>query len=288
MRMNASAAPPLRRWHWLLVPLLGSLLAAVQADEVAHGYGCDRPIRLALYENRVFYHDAQGIDPDLVAELRRRSGCAFEVSVMPRSDIWRALQAGTLDMATSGIATPERERFAYFVPYLYLRNKLIVPASLAPQLVSMSDFVQMPGARLGIIASYRHGPFMDSSVRILRLAGRVSEYPDEATRFRALASGEVSALIGHDLNLDGAVPAAERLNYRLVDVAPGPAIPHGLVLARAHFSAPQAAQWLRLIEAMRLDGRLAGIMRANAPQPAADELLNSGYHYELAKQGRQP
>ncbi|WP_238474367.1 substrate-binding periplasmic protein [Pseudomonas cavernae] len=268
--------------------LLGGQLAVAQADEAAQRYGCEQPIRLALYQNLVFYREGQGIDPDMVVELQRRSGCRFDISLLPRSEIWARLQAGSLDMSTSGIATSERRRFAFFVPYLYLRNKLILPASLALQVESLDAFERLTGARLGVIRGYRHGPYLDNGVRVLRGEGRVLEFSDDTARFAALREGEVSALIGHDLNLSGSLPAEQQLDYRVVDVVPGPAVPHGLILARKHFSPAQAAAWLRLVEAMRLDGSLAGIMHAHAPPALADELLNSGYHYELAKQGRQP
>ncbi|MCY1278208.1 Bacterial extracellular solute-binding protein, family 3 [compost metagenome] len=288
MSVDSFATVSRRPLGWLGGALLAAWVGSVQADPAPGRYGCERPVSLALYQNRVFYSDGQGIDPDLVAELQRRSGCTFEVSVLPRSEIWARLEAGTLDMSTSGIATPERRRFAFFVPYLYLRNKLIVPTTLVAQVESFADFARLPGARLGVVASYRHGPYLDSGVRILRGEGRVLEFVDDAARFAALRSGEVSALIGHDLNLSGALPAEEQLNYRVIDVVPGPAVPHGLILARQRFTPAQAAEWLRLLEGVRLDGRLAGIMRAHAAPGLAEELLNSGYHYELAKQGRQP
>lgn len=281
------AAPARCRLRWLVWPLIAFLCAA-EAEDSAQRYGCEQPIRLAFYRNLVFYRDGQGIDPDMVAELQRRSGCAFEIGLLPRSEIWARLQAGTLDMATSGIPTDDRRRFAYFVPYMYQRNKLIVPVGLAAGLNSFTDFVRLPGARLGVITSYRHGPYLDGGVRLLRNEGRVREYPDDAARFAALQRGEVNGLLGHDLNLSGSMPPEEQLKFRVIDVVPGPAIPTAMVLARQRFTAAQAAAWLRLVEGMRLDGRLADVMRSHAPPHLAEELLNSGYRYDLAKQGQQP
>jgi polar amino acid transport system substrate-binding protein len=170
---------------------------------------------------------------------------------------------------------------------MYQRNKLIVPLNLASGITTFSDFQRLPGARLGVVKSYRHGPYLDSGVRILRSEGRVVEYADDTSRFAALSRGEVSGLLGHDLNLSGSLSAEEQLKFRVIDVVPGPAIPTSMVLARRHFTAAQAAEWLRLVEGMRLEGRLSAIMRAHAPAHLAEELLNSGYRYELAKQGQQ-
>lgn len=217
-----------------------------------------------------------------------RSGCRFEVGLLPRSEIWLRLQNGGLDMATSGIPTVERRRFAFFVPYMYQRNKLIVPVALAPGIASFMDFQRLSGARLGVVASYRHGAYLDSGVRLLRAEGRVLAYPDDKERFAALQRGEVQALIGHDLNLSGTLPLEEQLQYRVIDVVPGPSIPTGMVLARRRFSPAQAAEWLRLLEGMRLDGRLAAILRSHAPPHLAEELMNSGYRYELVRREGQP
>lgn len=243
-------------------------------------FGCAQPLRLAFYRNELFYRDGHGIDPDLIAELARRSGCRFDTSVRSRADIWLALQRGELDVATSGVATDERRRYAFFVPYLYLRNKLIVPIELAPDLRSLDDFQRLPGARLGVIAGYDLGPFYDGMLKILRGQGRVLDYPDDAARFKALLDGQVEGAIGHELNLVGTVAdAAQRRRFRVVDVAPGPGVGHGLVLARGHFSAAQSAAWQRLIEDLRLDGGLARIMLRNAPLDVAAGLTDSGYRF---------
>src|SRR6218665_486693 len=74
-----------RQAGWFAGCLLTALGFPVCAIEPAQRYGCEQPIRLALYENRVFYRDGQGIDPDMVAELQQRSGCQFTISLLPRS-----------------------------------------------------------------------------------------------------------------------------------------------------------------------------------------------------------
>jgi polar amino acid transport system substrate-binding protein len=96
--------------------------------------------------------------------------------VRSRADIWLALQRGELDVATSGVATDERRRYAFFVPYLYLRNKLIVPIELAPDLRSLDDFQRLPGARLGD-RRLRPRSLHDGMLKILRGQGRVPITP---------------------------------------------------------------------------------------------------------------
>lgn len=265
-----------------VLPAAWLCAVAMAADR----YGCEVPVRVAYTRNLVFFHDdGSGIDADLIAELARRSGCRFEASVRPRDEIWRMLESGDLEMGTSGVATPRRRTFTYLLPYVYLRNKLIVPEELG-DVQSLEDFHDVPGARIGVIAGYRHGPYIDAMLRILRGEGRVVEFHDDTTRFTALLNGEVEAAIGHELNLEGAVShRRERERFRVMDVMRGPATPHHLMLSRKRFTPAQSAEWLRLIEAMWLDGSLARIMQRNTSPEMATELLDSGYRYGSTDRG---
>lgn len=273
-----------RRFLSLLVlgPAVWLCAEAMAEDRL----GCNQPIRLAFYRNPLVYHDGGGIDQDVVTELARRTGCRFELSVQPRAETWKALQSGDLDMATSGISTAERRAIAYFIPYLYLRNKLILPRDLGDDLNSLEAFHDMPGARIGVIAGYRHGPYIDAMLRMLRTEGRVREYLDDAARFSALINGEVEGVIGHEMNLRSVIlDPQQRSHFRVVDVSPGPALGLGLVLGRKSFTAAQSAQWQREIDAMWLDGGLLKIMNRNAPAPLAVEFLDSGYRYGSTDRG---
>lgn len=258
------------------------LCAAAMAED---RYGCEQPITVAYTRNVVFFHDDVGIDPDLIAELGKRTGCQFETSIRARDEIWSQLQSGGLQMGTSGVATPQRRTYTYLLPYLYLRNKLIVRDDLG-ETDSLEAFHDMPGARIGVIAGYRHGAFIDGMLRILRAEGRVVEYTDDATRFSALLNGDVEGVIGHEMNLEGAVSdRRQRQRFHVVDVIPGPATPHNLMLSRKRFTPAQSAEWLRLMETLWLDGTLARIMRKNAPPPVVEGLLDSGYRYSSTDRG---
>lgn len=267
----------------LLVLPAAWLWAVAMAED---RYGCETPIRVAYTRNLVFFHDDGGIDPDLIAELARRTGCRFEASVRPRDEIWRKLESGELDMGTSGVATLRRRAFTYLLPYTYLRNKLIVPSELGSDMRTLDDFHDMPGARIGVIAGYRHGPYIDAMLRILRGEGRVVEFRDDTTRFTALLNGDVEGVIGHELNLSGAISdRRQRARFRVVDVMSGPATPHNLVLSRKHFTPAQSAEWLRLMETLWLDGTLVRIVQKNTSPALAAELLDSGYRYGSTDRG---
>lgn len=263
--------------------LLAGILGAAQAEEAAQRYGCVKPIRLALLPNAIVYRDGKGFDPDMIAELQRRTGCLFESRLMSRTATWDGLADGSLDMVTNGVPNDQRRQQAFFIPMLFYRNKLIVPAALAPHITRFSDFQKIPKVQFGTVRGYWNGPYFEGTVRMLYTQGRVREYSNDSERFAALRSGEVSALIAHDINLNQMLPADEQLNYRVLDLNPGPSLAVGLLLSRRTFTAPQASEWLRLLETIRLDGTLTGLVRTHMPAHLVEEFLRSGYRYEVSK-----
>ncbi|MFG0381591.1 substrate-binding periplasmic protein [Pseudomonas sp. zbq_18] len=278
----------LRCPRWLVGMLLVGALGSAQANDAAQRYGCERPIRLAWLLNSMVYRDGQGFDPGLVAEFRQRTGCRFDAQIVPRGEVWKRLAEGTLDMLPSGIPNNERQRFSYFVPTIYYRNKLIVRAELAPKISRFADFQAMPELRLGVIPGYWRGPYFEGGVRMLAGMGRVDAFTSDAERYAALRRNEVQALISHDINLAQLIPAEERLDFRILDLNPGPSLGAGLMLSRRSFNSAQAAEWLRLIEAMRLDGSLAGLVRTHMPAHLEQEFLRSGYRYDVSKRSGTP
>lgn len=264
--------------------LLMATLPAFAGDPEQR-YGCERPIRLAWLLNSLVYRDGEGFDPSLVAELQRRTGCSFEGALVKREEVWPRLADGSLDMLPSAIPNKERLRISYFVPTIYYRNKLIVRADLAPKINNFSDVQKQPGVVLGTIPGYWLGSYYEGGTRMLAGLGRVRAYPNEIERFAALRRNEVQAVISHEVNLEQRVPAEERLGFRVLDSNPGPSFAAGLMLSRRTFSAAQAAEWLRVIEGIRLDGSLAQLVRTNMPAHLENEFLNSGYRYDVSKRG---
>lgn len=254
-----------------------SLGLAFPATGAAGPVDCgSRPIRLAFYEYGYLYDQDRGIDRDVVDELVRRTGCAFEFQVMPRARIWADLAAGTLDMSVSGIQTAERDRFAWFAPYLSMKNYALVHASLAAQVRHAEDFLAQPELTFGVVRAFRHGAEQDRWLDRLRRAGRVQESPDVETLFRKLAQGRVDALFSQppvyrkyllDQNL--------RDTVAILDWTPGEqGVPHGLILARSRFSEAEAGRWRSVLKQMRDDGSLKRIFSRYLPPADVERLLD--------------
>ncbi len=253
--------------------LVLSLLACFPLTNALHAATPDcgaRPISIALYEFGLLFNNGRGIDRDVIDELRHRSGCRFDISVRPRARIWQELEAGTLDMSVSGIQNPTRDRFAWFAPYLTLKNisLLDLPAG-SPS--TASAFLADTRLRWGAVRAFRHGESADTFLDQLRQQGRVLEGQNVAQVFAMLKSGRVQGMFAQSPVYRMHLTDDEANHrYRLVDWAPHEAaVPHSLILAKSRFSAEQAALWQGLVQSMVTDGTMLRILQRYLPKEEA-------------------
>lgn len=273
-----------RRW---CLAAMGAILLAVgaspclAADSAMRAVACpDRPIHVAFYEFGALFVDSAessggfigtGIDVDLMRELKRRSGCAFEAETMKRARIWSELEQGRLDMTTSGVATPERERLYAFAPYIRLKHEVWMLADKAGGVHNLAEFTANPALRWGVVRGYRHTPAYDAVLDQARAQGRVVEATDDAALVRMLAEGTVDAFVGHAVVVRRYAEEHPR-QPRLValDWAPqGSVAIEGLVLSRARFSEADIASWRKLVRDIVHDGTMLRIIRRHVS--AADD-----------------
>lgn len=225
----------------------------------------NKPIRLAYYEFGYFYfldkQGASGIDKDIVDELARRSGCTFDTVVMARARIWAELAHGGLDMSVSGIQNPERDQFAWFAPYLSMKNYAVLGSTVPQSTHSAREFLQQPKLQFGAVRAFKHGTEQDKWLDQLRVDNRVQDSANVETLFKKLKEGRIDALFSQpavygknlaDLGLQHST--------RVQDWTPEEkGVPHGLILAKSRFSAADAKTWQALVNAMRTDGTLKRI-----------------------------
>jgi polar amino acid transport system substrate-binding protein len=250
------------------------VLAPLPAEaETAADYGCDRPVSLAYYEFGPLHHDGEGIDRDVVEELAKRTGCRFETSLEPRAQIWEELQAGSLDMTTSGLRTEPRNQFVYFVPYLGLKNVVITAQALADQARSFDDFVADRHFKIGVVKGYIHGAYFD--FRLKNAGDRVVGYPDQNGIYDALRRGEVQGIVSPAFNYEYFFKTPEeRAAFVMIDVSPAPPVAQNMIFNRRRFSDAEINAWTRILEQMRLDGTLERICRRQVSAEMTRMLLS--------------
>jgi polar amino acid transport system substrate-binding protein len=265
-------------WRRLLAGVLLSLSgAAVLAGPVACG---DKPIRLAFYEFGNFYFTdnkvAQGIDKDLVDELIRRSGCKFDTQVMARARIWADLADGALDMSVSGIQNPERDRFAWFAPYLSMKNFALVRTAVSGKIGNAEGFIKQPKLLFGAVRAFKHGIEQDKWLDELRATNRVQDSVNVEALFKKLKEGRIDAIYSQP-----AVYSKNLLDLGMAkdvvvqDWTPGETgVPHGLILAKSRFNETEANAWQALVASLRADGTLKRIYARYLSAADAAALLN--------------
>lgn len=266
------------RLRLLTVGLISLLCGSASTSAATEGpalYGCDRPIHLAYYEFGALFHAGVGIDPDVIEELSRRTGCVFDTEIKPRGQIWQELEAGTVDMTNSGIRTEARRKFAYFIPYLGWKNVVVTELSIAAMTSSFDEVLANPDWRIGVVKGYVHGPYYDFRLRIAAAEGRVIPYPDQDSIYQALKTGEVQVIISPAINYTFYLPTPEeQQKFVLVAYAPTPILRPSMVFSVKRFTNPQIDAWNRVFEQMRLDGTLERIYRKWLPANVAAAILH--------------
>ena len=257
----------------VLTCLVATLFASagLQAQEAPCG-----PYQVAFYETGLLYFknaagDYVGIDRDVIDEVGRRTGCAWVRVMESRVRTWAALAGGTLDMTVSGIETLERQRFAYFVPYvLNNRNYLIVRNELADTTKSMDEFRAQKSLRLGVVKGFVHGATLDAWIEALRREGRIDEVADLEVLTRVFAAGRVDAFLSQPV-VWGPLLKRNQLEgkVRILDFAPHDNAVLGLVLSRQRVAAADVDKIRNAIDTMRTDGTLETIFARYVDRPTA-------------------
>lgn len=263
----------MRRSHrfWLGLLMVAGLSAAA-------GAGCGS-YSLAFYElGLLYYRDAQGqahgIDLDLVDALQARSGCRFHTVLESRVRIWAQLAGGQLDLSVSGIPTPERERFAEFLPYFQTRNYLLLRRGLPPQAREPAGFAAIPELRVGVVKSFKHGALYDDWLAQLRQqGGRVVEAADFETVLRLFSAGRVDAFLALPTSwLRAARQRGLEQAVEMLDWAPQDRVVHGLIVSLQRVPEQDRRRLREAMAGLRADGTVAGILRRHVGAELAQDL----------------
>ena len=253
---TATRLPLLRQLRYLMALVATGLLSTTQAATQDNPY-CTRPLRVALFEYGVLYRSAthDGADSHFLALLQQRTGCQFDIVVLPRSRVWAEMKAGTLDIATAVIATPERESYAYVLPYLQTRNVVLINKGFAGRASSLSELAQS-GLRMGAVRGFRHEPAYDALLDTLRQRNQVLEASDVQENLRFLQRGMVDAVVSQPMVYRAYLSEAQLRNTIVMrDWAPAQeASVGGLMLSHTTFTVAQAKRWDKLIDTLQKDG----------------------------------
>jgi polar amino acid transport system substrate-binding protein len=255
-----------------LYGLLSILLAPAAMAQAKGGPACpQRPIVFGLYEFGGFYRAGAGLDKDLAELLAARSGCRFEYKVMMRGRIWQEMQAGSVDMTLSAIATAERKVFAHAVPYLWMKNMIILNKDVSPAIRSPADFIASPNLRLGVARGHFPGKPFDGFVAQLRNIARIDEIDSTEQLYAMFKAGRFQAVLGTQLVYSHYLRDDK---VRIEDWAPALSREAAnLLISKKHFSAEDARRWGLLMKEMQADGSVQRMVQRYLPPEDAARML---------------
>ena len=255
----------------LLLPVLFICLCP------AASFSGGKHVTFALYDLGFLYNQETdaGIDKDIARELARRSGREFRLVYMPRARIWKDMEQGSIMMTGSGIETPERDKFAWFIPCMAMKNYVI--SDRAMHIRNIAEMQKNPDFRVGVIRSYKHGKAADAVIDDLKKQGKVTEVAQQQQLYRMLKVGRISAFM--------ALPTAsafylDRMKMKdsveITNLFPSdPPIVHSVVFSKKYFSAAEMRQWRKILNEMTFDGTLERIYAGYVGRVYAAEMLKN-------------
>lgn len=248
-------------------PLIIGLVACMTASLCLAGpIDCgNKPISLAFFDFGFLYYEkdgrGRGIDKDISDEIAKRSACRFATQSMPRARVWADLESGDLDMSVSGIQTPERDRFAWFVPYTSIKNVVLLRTASTTNIARPQDFLSRNQLRFGVVRGFTHEAPLNRFIAQLRPAQRIEESASVSLLFEKLKLGRVDGVFSQsvvyrkilqELDMESEVTIRDWIPKEKGAIG-------NLILARSRFSAEDAQRWRKLVGEMRADGTLEQI-----------------------------
>lgn len=261
--------------------LSGMLLGLNSLTALAGAVDCGSgPIRLAFFEFGLFYFEkdgqSKGIDKDVVDELTKRTGCTFKTQVLPRARIWRDLKGGNLDMTVAAVQNPERDSYAWFVPYLAAKNYALLRTTTASAVRSAGDFLNQNELQFGVVRGFKHEETLDIWLERMRKSQRVQESTEVELLFRKLKMGRIDGIFSQpyvyrkfikEMKMEG--------NVVIQDWAPKEkGVVGNIMFSKRHFSKDDAARWQTVMHGLRADGTLKRIFMRYMPEEDVKNLLN--------------
>ena len=222
------------------------------------GPDCARPFTLALHDHGLLYSadTGTGIDKDVADELRRRSGCQINVSLMSRARIWQLIESGALDFSLSGIATDERRGYAGFAWYFSNKYYLLVRRDAGVR--RLADVEASARFQLGVIRGFRYSATANGLVDRMRAADRVNLASGLAPLYLALQLNHIQGMIMEPFDYP-AVGDNKIRDITSVIEFNDPSVPHGLIMSNKALTPAEQEKWRALVQQMRADGAMRRI-----------------------------
>ena len=245
--------------------------AAPPSTAAARLPDCSRPLTLGLHEHGLLYasQTGEGIDKDVADEMARRSGCHLTLTMLPRARIWQLIESGALDFTLSGIANPQRDRFATFA--WYVSNKYYLLVRRDAEVRTVDEFRRKRGLRVGLIRSFRYGDQANLFVDAMEAQDRVTFSGSLDPLYTILLDDGIQAMIIEPFDFPVIAGAQLKAQTAILEFGDAP-VPHGLVMSRKSLPPAQQQAWRDVIQSMRTDGTMRRIFEKYFPADLARQM----------------
>ncbi|WP_067866282.1 substrate-binding periplasmic protein [Neptuniibacter marinus] len=265
----------------LALALFITLTLDASADSI-DPYGCkDKEISVGITKSGVMYHDGHGIDPDLLALLSDITHCQFHLIPIARNDAFNLVEQGKIDFVPSVTREPHREAFAWFIPYYQVKFLLLANTNKLPLISDLEQLKKKQNISIARSEGSGYGTYYNYHLSEMNSLGMLKLYPDYGATVAALLDGEVDAALSLPLIYRLFFAEGEEpIPLSFTDLSPANPITVSLMLGKHRFSSSHAANWLRVIETLRLDGRLQTIMEHYVSEDEANAMMlgTSAHH----------
>jgi polar amino acid transport system substrate-binding protein len=241
-------------------------IVAILAAVATIGAAAQGGLRLTVQGDQAFppYSYLQdgrpaGIDVEIMQELSRRSGVAFDIQLVPFRRLIESLRQGTVDLGMAVLRSSERESFSIYSGVLHMSSYALFV--LKGREFPFTTLASLHGKRIGRVRGFFISEDFDAELAAGRIPVTESAIAEQSIRM--LVAGRVDAISGQSVvtrYLAREMGLADRLSALPQALAPDR--PAHLVLSRASAVADKErlAERLRLVlEGMHRDGTIGQI-----------------------------
>jgi len=238
-----------------------------------------KPIKVGYFKlGYRFYVDGgqeKGMNVDILAEIRKRTGCKFVSQEMSFARIMADLASGNLDVSLSGIWSAERERTLWMIPSIASKNYAVIGPAARTSVRNAEDFFKNKKLQFGVVRGYTHSKELDRWLVKMRREGRVEESANVDLLYEKLKAGRIDGIFSFPFVYRKILKEMNIMdNVSIQDWSPGDkGIIGCTMLTKSRFSETEANRWRALIRDMQRDGTLKRIFTRYVTAAEADQML---------------
>jgi polar amino acid transport system substrate-binding protein len=183
------------------------------------------------------------------------------------------LEEGSLPMTVSLIETPERAKFAYFIPYFTQKNYALVRSNLG--IKTEEELLLRTKLKVGIIRSYYYGEHYNKLIETLREKRMIVEAKDTERLYDMLKNKWIDVAFN--------IPSSYLYYFEALDIddvtvmnwAPEePPLDRCISISKRFFTEEDVQKFTDAINGMKEDGTLYGIFRKYLPEDEAKRMCD--------------